>query len=121
MNWFSTYGLNIDLNNQNRIKEYISKLSNKQDDKNVEHKINQIEKEYQDKLKEIEYICNNPLEVTNLKLKNSSIILQKELEIIKLLTKYTLQNKNLDFNFYINCLQVLLDLSETLRIRIGQK
>lgn len=121
MNWFSTYSLKVDLSNQNKIKEYINKLSNKQDEKNVENKINQIEKDYQDKLKEIEHICNNPLEVDTLKLKNSSIILQKELEIIKLLTKYTLQNKNLDFNFFINCLHVLLDLSETLRVRIGQK
>ena len=34
--------------------DYINKLSNKSDEKNVEYKINMIEKNYKDKLKEIE-------------------------------------------------------------------
>ena len=87
----------------------------------MENKINQIEKEYQDKLDNIEQLCNNSDEVINIKSKNSLIILQKELEIIKLLTKYTLQNKNLNYIFFISCLNILLDFSETLRIRLNQK
>ena len=47
--------------------------------------------------------------------------MQKEYEIIKLLTKYTLQNKNLNYNFFVSCLNILLIFSETLRTRLGQK
>ena len=119
--WNNNYKCKIDLINQNKINDYINKLSNKTDDKNVENKINQIEKDYQDKLKEVEYLCKNPKSVNELKTKYSLIILQKELEIIKLLTKYTLQNKNIDYTFFIECLNILLNLSETLRIRLGQK
>ena len=31
------------------------------------------------------------------------------------------RNKNINYDFFLNCLDILLDLSETLRIRIGQK
>ncbi len=119
--WSNNYSFKIDLINQNKINEYINKLSNKVDDKNVENKINQIEKEYQDKLKEVEHLCKNPSSIDQFKSNNSLIILQKELDIIKLLTKYTLQNKNLNYGFFIDCLTILFNLSEILRIRIGQK
>ncbi len=121
LSWNNNYSFKIDLINQNKINEYINKLSNKTDEKNVESKINQIEKEYQDKLKEVEHLCKNPSSVDELKSNYSLVILQKELDIIKLLTKYTLQNKNLDYIFFMACLNILLNLSETLRTRIGQK
>jgi hypothetical protein len=123
ISWFNNFGLDIKIDaiSVNRLNDYINKLSNKTDEKNVEIKINQIEKDYQDKIKELELLCNDLSQIENLKTNNSLIILQKELEIIKLMTKYTLQNKNLDYNFFINSLNVLLILSETLRIRLGQK
>ena len=120
LTWCEEYSLSL-INENNNINEFIIKFNSKFNDKNIENKINQIEKEYQDKLNNIEELCNNPDEVINIKLKNSLIILQKELEIIKLLTKYTLQNKNLNYNFFILCLNILLDFSETLRIRLNQK
>jgi hypothetical protein len=52
---------------------------------------------------------------------NSLKILQKELDIIKLLTKYSLQNNQLDYDFIVNCLKLLLILSDTLKTRINQK
>ena len=119
LTWFND-NIEIDMSNYQRINEYINKLSNKQEEKNIETKINQIEKNYLDKLHEIEQLCNNPNDIIILKEKPGLTILQKELDIIKLLTKYTLQNKTLDYNFFIQCLIILLDLSETLRIRIGQ-
>lgn len=115
--WFNDYSLKLEVN----ISDYVNKLNDKFNEKNVENKINLIEKEYQNKLKEIELLCNNSEEIKILKTKPSLIILQKELEIIKLLTKYTLQNKNLDYTFFINCLNIFFDLSEILRIRLGQK
>jgi hypothetical protein len=101
--------------------EYVNKLSNKNDDKNVETKINQIEKEYLTKLNQIEHLCTNSQEVDNIKTRSSLVILQKEHEIIKLLTKYTLQNKNLNYDFFVSCLNILLIFSETLRTRLDQK
>jgi hypothetical protein len=119
--WFTNYSLDINVNNISRINDFINKLGNKIDEKNVESKINQIEKDYYNKLKEIEILCGSEDQVDKLKSGASLVILQKELDIIKLLTKYTLQNKSLDPSFFIACLNVLLSLSETLRIRIGQK
>jgi hypothetical protein len=124
--WNTNYGFKFDDNFSNNLKinkinDYINKLSNKTDEKNVETKIDQIEKDYQTKLKDIENLCLNTELVEELKIKNSLYILQKELEIIKLLTKYTLQNKNINYDFFLSCLHILLNLSETLRLRIGQK
>jgi hypothetical protein len=121
LTWFNDYKMELDIGNQARIVEYINKLSNKIEEKNVESKINQIEKDYQDKLAEIEKLCKEPDQVIELKQKSSLLILQKELDIIKLLTKYTLQNKSLDYDFFVACLNILLGLSETLRMRLGQK
>ncbi len=121
LNWHTTYSHTIDIGPNTRLIDYINKLSNKSEEKNVETKINQIEKDYQDKLKEIDNLCKNSEEVEKVKLLNSLLILQKELDIIKLLTKYTLQNKVLDYDFIVACLNILLTLSETLRTRLGQK
>lgn len=121
LDWFKNYSVDINHININRVNDFINKLSNKTCEKNIEYKINQIEKEYQDKLKEVEILCNSNNEVEKLKSKSSLIILQKELDIIKLLTKYTLQNKNLTLTFFISCLNILFDLSETLRVRLKQK
>jgi len=113
--WNNDYGFKFDDNlenyKSNKINDFINKLLNKTDEKNVETKIDQIEKEYQSKLKEIEIMCENKSSVEELKVSNSLNILQKELEIIKLLTKYTLQNKNINYVFFLNCLYILLDLS----------
>lgn len=121
LSWFNDYKIELDIGNQARIVDYINKLSNKIEEKNVESKINQIEKDYQDKLSEVEKLCKSPDQVSDLKQKSSLLILQKELDIIKLLTKYTLQNKTLDYDFFVACLNILLGLSETLRTRLGQK
>ena len=86
----------------------------------VQNKIVQIETEYLQKLTEIENLCNNNEEISKLQKLNSLKILQKELEIIKLLTKYSLQNNQLNYTFFTNALNLLLSLSETLRTRLNQ-
>jgi len=118
--WFNNYMENIAIENKN-VNEYLNKLSNKTEEKNVENKINQIEKDYLNKLKEIELLCENENEINKIKNNSSLVIIQKEYDIIKLLTKYTLQNKNLNYKFFSSCLLILLNLSEILRIRLGQK
>jgi len=124
LSWYNNYSLaneNSKIKENLRIPEYINKLSNKNEEKTIEIKISQIEKDYQDKLIEIEELCKKSNEIIILKSKSSLIILQKELDIIRLITKYTLQNKNINYNFIIDCLNILLELSETLRNRLGQK
>ena len=39
--WYESYSLNLEIN-QTKVNDFISKLVNKSDDKNVETKINQI-------------------------------------------------------------------------------
>ena len=56
LTWFNN-SLPLDIGNQPRITEYIKRLSNKIEEKNVENKINQIEQDYQDKLHEIGKLC----------------------------------------------------------------
>ncbi len=118
--WFNKYYNNENKYNIDKFEDNINKISNSNE--NIfENKIIQIESEYQNKLQEIKLLYENREEINNLKKKSSLIILQKELDIIKLFTKYTLQNKTLDYDYFINCLNILLELSETLRIRLGQK
>jgi REP element-mobilizing transposase RayT len=119
--WYNDYNLQSDIVINPKIKDFINKLSNKIEDKTIEIKINQIEKDYQNKLIEIEELCKKSNEIIILKSKSSLVILQKELDIIKLITKYTLQNKNINYDFIINCLNILLELSEILKNRLGQK
>ena len=52
--------------------------------------------------------------------KYSLEVIQKELEIIRLISKYSLQNNKLEYNFIIMCLKYLLELSEILRCRLKQ-
>ena len=112
---------NIALYNDDYLQNLINKLKIKMKEINIENKIDQIESEYLDKLKKLEIFCNNEDEHKLITNKNSLEIIQKELDIIKLLSKYTLQNKNLDYNFFIKSLNTLLNLSEILRSRLGQK
>ena len=121
---FSDYAILLDVNNENII-QYINILLNNNnivsDEYIIEDKVNEIEINYHDKLKELQYICYNDIDIEKYKSMNSLIILQKELEIIKILTKYSLQNNHLDYNFFLSCLKFLFKLSEILRVRIGQK
>ena len=103
--------------------EMINKLKNILNNNNqntVQNKVIQIETEYQIKLKEIEELCTNNKQIEKIKEYNSLKILQKELDIIKLLTKYSLQNNQLNYTFFMNALNLLFRLSETLRIRLDQ-
>jgi len=123
LNWFDKYKIDnssMEIDSLN-LNDYIDKLKNKSNEKNVDYKIIQAEKEYQSKLFEITNLCNSVDKIKDIKTKSSLIILQKELDIIKFLTKYTLQNKNVDHTLFISCINILLDLSETLRIRVNQK
>ena len=83
LSWFNDYKMELDIGNQARIVDYINKLSNKIEEKNVESKINQIEKDYQDKLAEMEKLCKSTEQVEELKQKSSLLrtrLGQKEIQ-----------------------------------------
>lgn len=123
MEWFNEYSLCPDFENPN-ISNYLDIIKNNNvvsEDDNLQTKVEQIETDYLINLKQLEELCTNTEEIQNFKNKNSLIILQKEHEIIKLLTKYSLQNNILDYTFFINVLTFLFELSEILRNRINQK
>jgi hypothetical protein len=120
--WYDEYYINnpIQINNQNIL---VDKLSNKILNKTsiIENKVLQLEHEYDNKLILLKLLCCNEEDQLKIKKDYSLNILQKELDIIKLLTKYSLLNNTLDYNFMVKSLNILLDLSETLRLRLGQK
>ncbi len=121
--WFNNYALPLKIE-EDKLNEYINILKvtiQTNDDDILQNKVEQIESDYLEKLKILEIECNNINSIDNYKKKNSLDILQKELDVIKLLTKYSLQNNTLEFNFFIAALRFLYELSEILRIRIGQK
>ena len=107
--------------NDEYLKSLINKLTNKINEKTIQYKINEIENTYLKKIELLELFCFNDDLVKSFQTKNSLEIIQKELEIIQLLSKYTLQNKNLDYKFFIKCLNTLLYFSEILKERLGQK
>lgn len=113
--------INISNTHAQKIIKYTKLLSTKYDDTIIENKINEIEKDYDQKLKYVESLYNDRTNIDLIKSKNSLYILQKELEIIKILTKYTLQNKFLNYTFFKSSLLLLLELSEVLRLRLHQK
>ncbi len=87
---------------------------------NIDVKIEELEIDYYSKMNEIK----NTFETQNItelyKNKSSLEILQKELEIIKLISKYSLQNNKLEYVFIITSLKYLYSLSEMLRNRLKQ-
>jgi hypothetical protein len=118
--WYDKYLNKNDDYDDKLIHELINKLNNN-NQKTVQNKVIQLETEYQIKLKEIEELCTNDEKIDKIKKENSLKIIQKELDVIKLLTKYSLQNNQLNYTFFINSLNLLFNLSEALRIRLGQK
>lgn len=119
ISWYEKYCNNIDLNKE-KMNNYLIKFNNNLNEKNIENKVNNMEKEYLNKLEDVKQMCSQPNFIDFFKSKPSLIIIQKELEIIKLLTKYMLQNNNLDYTFFLSCLNILYNLSEILRNKINQ-
>lgn len=118
MNWQEKYynknfheklNLTISLDELNLIKK----------ESNLQEKINDSELTYQNKLKQIEDLSKT--DIKDFEKQYSLELIEKEVDIIKLLSKYSLENKNLEYNFICNCLNLLHKLSKILQKRIGLK
>ncbi len=88
---------------------------------NIDVKIEEMEVDYISKMTEIKNTYEKDDINKKYSDKNSLEILQKEVEIIKLISKYSLQNNKLEYIFIITCLKYLLSLSEILRNRLNQQ
>ena len=86
----------------------------------VDNKIDNIETDYLDKIKELKLAFETENTNSIYSKKKAIEIIQKELEIIQLISKYSLQNNKLEFVFVISSLKYLLQLSEILRIKLKQ-
>lgn len=86
----------------------------------LETKIEQQEEDYMIKINEIKDNYNEQEIIKNYQNIPALGILQKELEIIKLISKYSLQNNYLSYDFIICSLKYVLHLSEILRKKINQ-
>lgn len=116
MTWYNKYYINYD-NTYNKYDYYLMYLKHN----SISNKVVQLEKEYLEKLEDVAKLSNNKVEINKIQKKNSLDILQKELDIIKLLSKYTQQNSFLEYDFVINITKLLYILSQTLMKRLGQK
>uniref|UniRef100_A0A6C0H7Z5 Uncharacterized protein n=1 Tax=viral metagenome TaxID=1070528 RepID=A0A6C0H7Z5_9ZZZZ len=99
------------------VNSFLIKLKNK----NIDLKIDKLEIEYEKKIKELIELSKIYYNTNLFKNKNSLELIQKELEITKILTKYTLLNKDIDYSFLLSSLNILLYLSEILRNRLNQE
>ena len=92
ISWYENYSLNLEIPSKItaiKIDEIINKLNTTKDnEKTVENKINKIEEDYQQKLQDLQSLCTDNSMIETLKTDKSLVILQKELDIIKLITKY---------------------------------
>jgi hypothetical protein len=115
--WLDIFFNKSSLNMTNEIEQIMN--SNKFIN-NIDVKIDEMEVDFMSKMHEIK----NTFEKKNINElysnKSSLEVLQKEVEIIKLISKYSLQNNKLEFEFIITCLKYLFSLSELLRTRLHQ-
>lgn len=102
----------------NEFKKIIETAKNSKINKIEE--IEKIENKYYDKIEQIKNIDNNPKELERLLKYNSLKLLKEELDLIKLFSKYSLQQNNYEINFLIRILNLLLNISEELRRRLNQ-
>ena len=115
--WLDNFFNKSSLNMTNEIEQLmnLNKFIN-----NIDVKIDEMEVDFMSKMHEIKNTFEKN-DINKLYNNKSSLeVLQKEVEIIKLISKYSLQNNKLEFEFIITCLRYLFSLSELLRNRLHQ-
>ena len=116
--WYNKYCNQKKILNNKNVDQYINLF--KQSEKFI-NKINKLEDTFNEDIENLEKEGNNiNLLIKELNLKTSLEVLQKESHIIKLLSKYALQNNNLNYTFFYNSLILLINISNILRERLKQ-
>ena len=118
MNW--TQEINHDLN-KNISKDLLEKIKNTKNTNNIQVKIVEQETNYMEQIDNLNQIIKNKNILESLNGLTILEILQKELEVIKLIAKFSLQNNNIDKKFLINALGIILTTSKYLQNKINQQ
>jgi len=103
----------IDFNN-------LIESSKKNKENNHLNKIDSMEKEYQEQITQTQTLINDKTLFNKLLEKNSFELLKEETKLVKLLSKYSLQQNNYDVTFIINLLKLIYQISDNLATRINQ-
>ena len=115
----SFFNVNIINNIDDNILDLIHNIKIKKPDA-INHIIDNIEIDFNTKLEQLREETKI-INISKIYINHKSLeIIQKELEVIKLISKYSLQNNVLDYNFIILGLKFIYKLSEILRIRLNQ-
>tara|TARA_B100000524_G_C23651793_1_gene370434 strand:- start:1288 stop:1989 length:702 start_codon:yes stop_codon:yes gene_type:complete len=111
MEWYDSFYLksNFDKTKLDKYKKFLLK-----EDEN-----NKLELEYNKSIEHIEELTKKDNLEEHLNTFNSLSILEEEFQIIKLLSKYTLQNNYLNFDFFMKCINILLISTIILRDRLN--
>lgn len=118
INWITKY---FNKNIIENLEDNLLKLMNTTKDiSSLETKIDQQEENYMMKINEIKDNYDEKEIIKNYQHVTALEILQRELEIIKLISKYSLQNNYLNYDFIICSLKYVLHLSEILRKKLNQ-
>lgn len=133
LNWYNSYFTSFEINNEsdnmycnecgisNDNKIEIDKILNLFKKVESTNQVKEIEKEYAESLGRIEELYKKENLDEYLSSKNSRILLKEELDIIRLLSKYTLQNNYIEYDFFIKSIKLIFKISELLRERINQE
>jgi len=84
------------------------------------NKIDIMEKKYQEQISYVMKLIENKELLNNLLKQKSFDLLNEETKLVKLLSKYSLQQNNYQIPFIINLLKVIYQVSDTLSKRIKQ-
>jgi hypothetical protein len=114
MEWYNNYYMNYINCNLNDFK-----LKLKNNENLILKEIDNKENVYLNKINELEHKDNNDI-IDEYKTLSSLHILEKENDLIELLTKYTLENNIRNYNLIVKGLELLFSLSEILRLRLKQ-
>lgn len=118
MNWINE--MNNDLY-KNISKELLDKIKNTKNTNNIQVKIKEQENNYMEKIDYLKEIIQNKNILDLINDLTVLEILQKELELIKLISKFSLQNNNIDKKFLVDALGIILIISKFLQNKINQK
>jgi hypothetical protein len=106
--------------NQNDYNQLIEKAKNKSTNQEYIDKIENMEKEYQQQLENIELLSNDETKLNELLKLSSFKLIQEETKLVKLISKYSLQQSKYQVKFLLKILNLLYKLSEELRRRLKQ-
>lgn len=109
----------VPISASNKFSKLIEDAKHKKKTNNIEQ-IEKIENSYYDKIKQINNLDGNKDELSKILKLSSLELLKEEYELVKLFSKYSLQQNNYEVNFLLKILNLLLEISEELRHRLKQ-